>query len=117
MKYRHGEDAAEAKEHLNHTIIGGREIRIVFAEENRKTPQEMRVTSRGRSDYSFELLFFSFQICNYVVLLFLFTDLFFNLLKVREMEGVEGEIDQDQDPHDADIVVSLTIHLSFKISF
>ncbi|CAJ2634438.1 unnamed protein product [Trifolium pratense] len=47
VKYRHGEDAAEAKQQLNHTIIGGREIRIVFAEENRKTPQEMRVTSHG----------------------------------------------------------------------
>ncbi|XP_004508323.3 serine/arginine-rich SC35-like splicing factor SCL28 [Cicer arietinum] len=47
VKYRYGEDAAEAKQHLNHSIIGGREIRIVFAEENRKTPQEMRVTSRG----------------------------------------------------------------------
>ncbi|KAK3440972.1 hypothetical protein EUGRSUZ_B01231 [Eucalyptus grandis] len=29
---------------MNHTVIGGREIRIVFAEENRKTPHEMRVT-------------------------------------------------------------------------
>lgn len=48
VKYRYGEDAAEAKQQLNHTIIGGREIRIVFAEENRKTPQEMRTTSRGR---------------------------------------------------------------------
>lgn len=65
VKYRHGEDAAEAKEHLNHTIIGGREIRIVFAEENRKTPQEMRVTSRGRSDYSLFAIFFFFQFCNY----------------------------------------------------
>lgn len=52
VKYRYGEDAAEAKQHLNHTIIGGREIRIVFAEENRKTPQEMRLSSRGRCDYS-----------------------------------------------------------------
>ncbi|WJX90542.1 Serine/arginine-rich SC35-like splicing factor scl28, variant 2 [Trifolium repens] len=49
VKYRHGEDAAEAKQQLNHSIIGGREIRIVFAEENRKTPQEMRVTSHGSS--------------------------------------------------------------------
>ncbi|XLS79499.1 hypothetical protein HN51_063724 [Arachis hypogaea] len=47
VKYRYGEDAAEAKQQLNHTTIGGREIRIVFAEENRKTPQEMRVISRG----------------------------------------------------------------------
>ncbi|XP_022137875.1 serine/arginine-rich SC35-like splicing factor SCL28 [Momordica charantia] len=51
VKFRFAEDAAEAKQQLNHTVIGGREIRIVFAEENRKTPQEMRVTSRssGRS--------------------------------------------------------------------
>ncbi|CAI8610591.1 unnamed protein product [Vicia faba] len=49
VKYRYGEDAAEAKQHLNHSVIGGREIRIVFAEENRKTPQEMRVTSHGSS--------------------------------------------------------------------
>ncbi|KZV21167.1 serine/arginine-rich splicing factor 33 [Dorcoceras hygrometricum] len=51
VKFRYPEDAAEAKSQLNHTLIGGREIRIVFAEENRKTPQEMRrvtrVSSRG----------------------------------------------------------------------
>ncbi|XVF28445.1 hypothetical protein REPUB_Repub15cG0029800 [Reevesia pubescens] len=46
VKFRYGEDAAEAKERMNHRVIGGREIRIVFAEENRKTPQEMRVTAR-----------------------------------------------------------------------
>ncbi|KAB1214079.1 Serine/arginine-rich splicing factor 33 [Morella rubra] len=51
VKYRYAEDAAEAKQQLNHTIIGGREIRIVFAEENRKTPQEMRQTSRVSSRY------------------------------------------------------------------
>jgi FUS-interacting serine-arginine-rich protein 1 len=63
VKYRHGEDAAEAKQQLNHSIIGGREIRIVFAEENRKTPQEMRVTSHGRCDYSLMCqLFFNFVI-------------------------------------------------------
>lgn len=55
VKFRNAEDAAEAKHHLNHTVIGGREIAIVFAEENRKTPQEMRVTSRisGRSGGSY----------------------------------------------------------------
>ncbi|XP_038723318.1 serine/arginine-rich SC35-like splicing factor SCL28 isoform X2 [Tripterygium wilfordii] len=47
VKYRYGEDAAVAKEHMNHRVIGGREIRIVFAEENRKNPQEMRMSSRG----------------------------------------------------------------------
>ncbi|XP_011011021.1 PREDICTED: serine/arginine-rich SC35-like splicing factor SCL28 isoform X2 [Populus euphratica] len=46
VKYRYGEDAAEAKKRMDHKIIGGREIRIVFAEENRKTPQEMRRTPR-----------------------------------------------------------------------
>ncbi|XP_073276208.1 serine/arginine-rich SC35-like splicing factor SCL28 isoform X3 [Primulina huaijiensis] len=49
VKFRYPEDAAEAKSQLNHTLIGGREIRIVFAEENRKTPQEMRRVSRVSS--------------------------------------------------------------------
>ncbi|WCJ23594.1 Serine/arginine-rich SC35-like splicing factor SCL28 [Euphorbia peplus] len=49
VKYRYAEDAAEAKQRMNHKVIGGREIRIVFAEENRKTPQEMRVTTRVSS--------------------------------------------------------------------
>ncbi|CAN4113548.1 unnamed protein product [Withania somnifera] len=46
VKFRYAEDAAEAKSCLNCTVIGGREIRIVFAEENRKTPQEMRKVLR-----------------------------------------------------------------------
>ncbi|KAL5541766.1 hypothetical protein UlMin_009476 [Ulmus minor] len=49
VKYRYADDAAEAKQQLNHTVIGGREIRIVYAEENRKTPQEMRSTTRTSS--------------------------------------------------------------------
>lgn len=49
VKYRYADDAAEAKQQLNHTVIGGREIKIVYAEENRKTPQEMRTTARPRS--------------------------------------------------------------------
>lgn len=48
MKFRYPEDAAEAKQHMNHQIIGGREISIVYAEENRKTPQEMRSSARVR---------------------------------------------------------------------
>lgn len=48
VKFRNGEDAAEAKQQLNHQVIGGREITIVYAEENRKTPQEMRTTARIR---------------------------------------------------------------------
>ncbi|KAK9069413.1 hypothetical protein SSX86_011316 [Deinandra increscens subsp. villosa] len=46
VKFRNPEDAAEAKHELNHCVIGGREIAIVFAEENRKTPREMRTTTQ-----------------------------------------------------------------------
>ncbi|KAK6122969.1 hypothetical protein DH2020_043286 [Rehmannia glutinosa] len=52
VKFRYPEDAAEAKSHLDRTVIGGREIRIVFAEENRKTPQEMRRVTRTSSRVS-----------------------------------------------------------------
>lgn len=48
VKFRYPEDAAVAKQELNHQVIGGREISIVFAEENRKTPQEMRMRTRTR---------------------------------------------------------------------
>ncbi|KFK26116.1 hypothetical protein AALP_AA8G206000 [Arabis alpina] len=51
VKYRYAEDAAEAMKRMNHKVIGGREITIVFAEENRKTPREMRTTNRSSSRY------------------------------------------------------------------
>ncbi|KAL4583050.1 hypothetical protein LXL04_007614 [Taraxacum kok-saghyz] len=51
VKFRNPEDAAEAKHQLNHRVIGGREIAIVFAEENRKTPREMRTTSQPSGRY------------------------------------------------------------------
>lgn len=47
VKFHDPDDAAEAKYHMDHQVIGGREITIVFAEENRKTPQEMRITGRN----------------------------------------------------------------------
>ncbi|XP_051129954.1 serine/arginine-rich SC35-like splicing factor SCL28 [Andrographis paniculata] len=53
VKFRYPDDAAEAKSHLDRSVIGGREIRIVFAEENRKTPQEMRRISRTSSRGSY----------------------------------------------------------------
>ncbi|KAG6757023.1 hypothetical protein POTOM_037324 [Populus tomentosa] len=87
VKYRYGEDAAEAKKRMDHKIIGGREIRIVFAEENRKTPQEMRRTPRTRCvnnllDCSDSSLFSSY---------------------VTDMEAaMEGE--HHQGPQDIDIV-------------
>lgn len=48
VKFRNADDAAEAKHQMNHQVIGGREITIVYAEENRKTPQEMRKSTRVR---------------------------------------------------------------------
>jgi hypothetical protein len=33
---------------MDHQLIGGREITVVFAEENRKKPQEMRLKERTR---------------------------------------------------------------------
>ncbi|CAD5162832.1 serine/arginine-rich SC35-like splicing factor SCL28 [Musa acuminata AAA Group] len=51
VKFRYAEDAAVAKQHMNHQILGGREISIVYAEENRKTPQEMRMTTRISERY------------------------------------------------------------------
>ncbi|KAJ7535993.1 hypothetical protein O6H91_12G052900 [Diphasiastrum complanatum] len=44
-------DAADAKYHMDGQIVGGREISVVFAEENRKKPSEMRMreVSRGGS--------------------------------------------------------------------
>ncbi|PKI32814.1 hypothetical protein CRG98_046807 [Punica granatum] len=47
-------DAADAKRYLDGEILLGREIRVLFAEENRKKPSEMRARERyrGRSyDY------------------------------------------------------------------
>jgi FUS-interacting serine-arginine-rich protein 1 len=61
VKFRHPEDAAYAKQEMNHQVICGREITIVFAEENRKTPQEMRFRTRSRSVYS---LFYYLSIRN-----------------------------------------------------
>ncbi|KAK8954769.1 Serine/arginine-rich splicing factor 33 [Platanthera zijinensis] len=52
VKFRYPDDAAEAKLQMNHQIIGGREISIVFAEENRKTPQDMRTSARISGRYN-----------------------------------------------------------------
>ncbi|XP_042518121.1 serine/arginine-rich SC35-like splicing factor SCL28 isoform X2 [Macadamia integrifolia] len=51
VKFRNADDAAEAKMQMNHQVIGGREITIVFAGENRKTPQEMRTNLRTSDRY------------------------------------------------------------------
>ncbi|CAN8303228.1 unnamed protein product [Cochlearia groenlandica] len=40
-------DAAEAKHHMDGYLLLGRELTVVFAEENRKKPLEMRARERG----------------------------------------------------------------------
>ncbi|XP_050122334.1 serine/arginine-rich SC35-like splicing factor SCL33 isoform X2 [Malus sylvestris] len=42
-------DAADAKYHMDGQILLGRELTVVFAEENRKKPSEMRARDRVRS--------------------------------------------------------------------
>ncbi|MCO5606959.1 hypothetical protein L7F22_061150 [Adiantum nelumboides] len=46
-------DAAEAKVQMDRQIFKGREISVVFAEENRKRPEEMRVKERSRGRMSY----------------------------------------------------------------
>ena len=41
-------DAEEAQYYMNHQVLFGREITVVFAQENRKKPAEMRVKERHR---------------------------------------------------------------------
>ena len=54
-------DAAEAKRHMDHQIFRGREITVVFAEENRKRPEQMRAKARPRSVTEFILLVYQCQ--------------------------------------------------------
>ncbi len=48
VQFMEPREAAEAQYYLDHQIIAGREITVVFAEENRKKPQEMRSKERLR---------------------------------------------------------------------
>ncbi|XP_010486872.1 PREDICTED: serine/arginine-rich SC35-like splicing factor SCL33 isoform X1 [Camelina sativa] len=47
VQYYDPADAADAKYHLDGYVLLGREITVVFAEENRKKPSEMRERSRA----------------------------------------------------------------------
>lgn len=42
------DDAADAKYHMDGQVLLGRELTVVFAEENRKKPSEMRSRERIR---------------------------------------------------------------------
>ncbi|CAA0842789.1 Serine/arginine-rich SC35-like splicing factor SCL30A [Striga hermonthica] len=48
VQYVDPDDAAEAKYQMNGQILLGRELTVVFAEENRKKPSEMRARERIR---------------------------------------------------------------------
>ncbi|XP_061360717.1 serine/arginine-rich SC35-like splicing factor SCL33 isoform X3 [Gastrolobium bilobum] len=48
VQYVDPADAADAKYHMDGQILLGRELTVVFAEENRKKPAEMRARERGR---------------------------------------------------------------------
>jgi FUS-interacting serine-arginine-rich protein 1 len=51
VQFLEPQDAAEARYRLDHTLLSGREITVVFAEENRKKPQEMRSKERVRCKF------------------------------------------------------------------
>ncbi|KAJ6914466.1 serine/arginine-rich SC35-like splicing factor SCL33 [Populus alba x Populus x berolinensis] len=48
VQYLESADAADAKHHMDGEILLGRELTVVFAEENRKKPAEMRQRDRVR---------------------------------------------------------------------
>lgn len=48
VQYVDPADAGEAKYQMDGQIFQGRQLTVVFAEENRKKPQEMRSRERGR---------------------------------------------------------------------
>uniref|UniRef100_A0A2P2L272 RRM domain-containing protein n=3 Tax=Rhizophora mucronata TaxID=61149 RepID=A0A2P2L272_RHIMU len=48
VQYIDPADAADAKRHMDGEILLGRELTVVFAEENRKNPSEMRARERVR---------------------------------------------------------------------
>ncbi|XP_050218698.1 serine/arginine-rich SC35-like splicing factor SCL30A [Mercurialis annua] len=47
VQYSDPQDAAEAKHHMDGRVLLGRELTVVFAEENRKKPSDMRHRERG----------------------------------------------------------------------
>ncbi|XP_057768750.1 serine/arginine-rich SC35-like splicing factor SCL33 isoform X2 [Salvia miltiorrhiza] len=52
VQYVDPDDAAEAKYHMDARVLLGRELTVVFAEENRKKPSEMRSRERIRRSSS-----------------------------------------------------------------
>ncbi|KAF7851331.1 hypothetical protein BT93_L4110 [Corymbia citriodora subsp. variegata] len=48
VQYVYPEDAADAKRYMDGEVLLGREMRVIFAEENRKKPSEMRAREHFR---------------------------------------------------------------------
>ncbi len=48
VQYMDPADAADAQCNMDRQVLGGREITVVFAEQNRKKPSEMRVREHSR---------------------------------------------------------------------
>ncbi|KAJ6392677.1 hypothetical protein OIU77_022217 [Salix suchowensis] len=51
VQYADPHDAAEAKHHMDGRVLLGRELTVVFAEENRKKPVDMRSRERPRGRF------------------------------------------------------------------
>ncbi|XP_065877860.1 serine/arginine-rich SC35-like splicing factor SCL33 isoform X2 [Euphorbia lathyris] len=51
VQYSDPHDAAEAKHHMDGRVLLGRELTVVFAEENRKKPSDMRAREKPRSRF------------------------------------------------------------------
>ncbi|GBG65131.1 hypothetical protein CBR_g49492 [Chara braunii] len=51
VQFMEPEHAVDAQYHMDKKVVGGREITVVFAEESRKKPQEMRKKERSRSSF------------------------------------------------------------------
>ncbi|KGN66890.2 serine/arginine-rich SC35-like splicing factor SCL30A isoform X1 [Cucumis sativus] len=51
VQYVDPADAADAKHHMDGCVLLGRELTVVFAEENRKKPSDMRARERGSGRY------------------------------------------------------------------
>ena len=60
VQYVHPADAEEAKYHMDGQVFLGRELTVVFAEENRKKPQEMRARERVRFSFYFLTAYYLF---------------------------------------------------------
>ncbi|KAG6770272.1 hypothetical protein POTOM_025949 [Populus tomentosa] len=67
VQYLESADAADAKHHMDGEILLGRELTVVFAEENRKKPAEMRQRDRVRDDVYRVFFFFFLNVSGFFI--------------------------------------------------